>query len=151
MLRRPIIPPYYIKDFIWHRGFTHPKLSCLFSALLKRFKLAQLANTQSIMFCISQFMPTSYCLIYILRAGVWVKITDNNWICMGEAIDQAEGLFLSGYIMVLIFCILCFSKCNTYIIAGNITQKNYVEISTYFLWKSLTEKRISRLALSGLR
>ena len=66
------------------------------------------------MYSISQFMPTSdskesnvanlsYCLIYILLAGVWVKITDNNWICMGEAIDQAEsgrGVVFS-YVVIL--------------------------------------------------
>ena len=43
----------------------------------------------------------------------------------------------------LIFCILCFSKCNTYINAKKITQK-FLHI---ILWKSLTEKRTRRLAV----
>ena len=60
------------------------------------------------------------------------------------------GLFFSVNIMDFDFLHFVFSKCNTYIMAGNITWKDYVEISTYFLWKSLTEKRIRRLALFGL-
>ena len=45
---------------------------------------------------------------------------------------------------ILIFCILGFSKCNTYIIA-----KKYVEL--FLLQNFLPEKRIRRLALSVLR
>ena len=40
---------------------------------------------------------------------------------------------------------------NWAIIAGNIMLKDYVEISTYFFGKSLTEKRTRRLTLTVLR
>ena len=76
---------------------------------------------------------------YILNSMDWIGVY------------VTVGLFFSGDIMVFDVLHLCFSKCNTYIIAGNITQKDNVEIFTYFLWKSLTEKRTKRLALSVLR
>ena len=45
--------------------------------------------------------------------------------CIGSS--SFLGLFLSGDIMVFDFLHFCFSNCNTYIIVGNITQKDYVE------------------------
>ena len=95
-------------DFIRYRGFTPHITKRIFCFVEHRFKIPSLMavwalGRESIMFCISQSMPTSYCLIYILRAGVWVKITDNNWICMGEAIDQAESGrgVVSSYVVIL--------------------------------------------------
>ena len=59
---------------------------------------------------------------------------------------RAVGIFFSGTIIVFDFSFFP-SAINTYIIAGNITKIHYVEISANFLWKSLTKKRIRRLAL----
>ena len=72
------------------------------------------------------------------------KFLSWRWYTIGlnlyEVACQMLGLFFNVDIIVLISCILCFSKCNTYSITGNIMKKDYKEISTYFLWKSLTEK-----------
>ena len=61
------------------------------------------------------------------------------------------ALMLSGDVLNCDFLHFGFSKCNSYIIAGNIMQKDYAEISRFLVLKSLTEKRIRRLELFILR
>ena len=45
----------------------------------------------------------------------------------------------------LISCILCFSKCDTYIIAGNIMLKDYLEISTYSFMEVINRKENKKI------
>ena len=64
----------------------------------------------------------------------------NNSLALFIACKVSVGLFFSLDILVFDFLHFEFSKCNTYIIAGNITLKDYVEISIYLFMEVINWK-----------
>ena len=57
-----------------------------------------------------------------------------------ELLSSPQGYFSVAILWILIFCILGFSKCNTYIIAENIMLNDYVEMFLYSYMEVLNWK-----------
>ena len=136
--------PLISYGFYHFKGLRSGRSYLLWYTLSKVYIIVRMMNRKS------SFTYRTDDISYDRRKLKPTPLSSNNTASLSRLLlwcFKSLGLFLSGDIMVFDFLHFVFFQVQ-YI---HYCWKHYVEISTYFLWKSLTEKRIRRLALSVLR